>query len=55
MHFPSHVHTLSMSLGASWFEGGYEIMALVSKFRRLGNLLKPNIGLALKVWVLSEV
>ena len=49
MHFLSDVHTLGMSLGASWLEGGYEIMALVSKFGRLGNLLKPTIGMFLKV------
>ena len=28
-------------------------MALVSKFCRLGNLLKPTIGLSLKVWAQS--
>ena len=49
MHLPNRVQTLGISLFGAVASGGYEMDALVSISLKLGNFLKPTIGLVLNV------
>ena len=46
MHLPSRVQWVGISFVLTISFGGYEMEALVSLSLRLGNLLKPMIGLS---------
>ena len=46
MHLPSRVQWVGISFVLTISFGGYEMEALVSISLRLGNLLKPMIGLS---------
>ena len=49
MYTCSRVQYVGLNVCFCTLDGGYEICALVNRFLRLGNFLKPTNGLSLKV------
>ena len=54
VHFPNLVHTVGFGVILSSDSGGYLSVAFASVSLRLGNLLKPTIGLLLNWFPLFQ-
>ena len=47
MHLPSLVHIVGIGSLFSFGDGGYNLVALVSRSLKLGSVLNPTMGLSL--------